>query len=69
MAENINQKIIGLVVALILVSYLGPVGIDAFFNASTTTWNAQTVALWGIVIVMFAVALFLLFIKYVEKGR
>lgn len=54
--------VIGIAVAALVVSIIIPVAFGQFFATVTTSWDAQTILIWGIipVVVILAIVLFFL---------
>ncbi len=51
--SQITDKVIGLVVIAALV----PVGLAALYATNTSGWDTATIAIWGIIGIVFIVAL------------
>ncbi|MEM1793326.1 MAG: hypothetical protein QXE92_03700 [Thermofilaceae archaeon] len=56
------SKIIGLVIAVVLIASLVPTAIQELLQVQTTNWGAAGV-LWGVVPVIVVLAIFLLILK------
>lgn len=67
MAFNMDAIIDKVVVFLIIVGVV-PGALITYFQVSTTQWDTATIAIWGILAILFVVSLF----KYIRpsgKGR
>jgi len=51
--NKITDKVVGLVVMAALV----PIGLTALFATNTTGWDTASIAIWGIIAIVFIVAL------------
>jgi hypothetical protein len=59
---SMTSYVIGIAVAALVVAIIIPVAFSQFFATVTTSWDAQTILIWGIipVIVILAIVLFFL---------
>lgn len=59
---SMTSYVIGIAVAALVVAIIIPVAFSQFFSTVTTSWDAQTILIWGIipVIVILAIVLFFL---------
>jgi len=55
--------VVGIAVAALIVAILIPIAFGQFFSVVTTSWDAQTVLLWGIVPLVIILALVLYFLN------
>lgn len=58
--DNVMDKVILFIVIVALV----PGALVSYFNVTTATWDASTIAIWGILAILFIVAL----MKGFQKG-
>lgn len=60
--RGMTSFVIGIAVAALVVAIIIPVAFSQFFATVTTSWDAQTILIWGIipVIVILAIVLFFL---------
>lgn len=59
---SMTSYVIGIAVAALVVAIIIPIAFGQFFSTVTTSWDAQTILIWGIipVIVILAIVLFFL---------
>lgn len=57
-----TKFVIAMAVAILVIAIIFPIALDNFFGADTTSWDADTVLLWGIIplVALLAVVLFVL---------
>ena len=55
--------VIGIAVAALVVAIIIPVAFGQFFATVTTSWDAQTILIWGIVPVVVILAIVLFFLN------
>jgi hypothetical protein len=63
---NIAIAIIGLVLGLYVLSALGPGAIMNLVEASTTSFTAPMIALWGLLSLVVILAFVMLILRYVR---
>lgn len=61
------MAVIGLIVAIIVVVALVPTQIEGFEAVSTSNWSVVSVAMWGLVVLGFVIALAMIFINKIGK--
>lgn len=66
---KLSESIIELSIGLLVLVFVGAFAITQYFAVNTTTWDATTILMWGLVIVFFILSIGLLFIGYVRRGR
>lgn len=57
MGMSVDTAIDKVVLFLVIVS-VAPTALAAFFNVTTTTWDAATIGVWGVMSILFIVGLF-----------
>ncbi len=57
------MSVVKVAVEILLVAILGGVAFTQFFATNTTTWDATTVATWGVIALVGIIALVLLLLK------
>ena len=55
--------VVGIAVAALIVAILIPIAFSQFFAVVTTSWDPQTILLWGIVPLVIILALVLFFLN------
>ena len=57
------MSVVKIAVEILLVAILGSVAFTQFFATNTTTWNATTIATWGVIALVGIIALVLRLLK------
>jgi len=65
---GLSDQIIELSIGLLVLVFVGAFAITQYFGVNTSTWDATTILMWGLVIVFFILSVGLLFIGYVRRG-
>ena len=65
---GLSDQIIELSIGMLVLVFVGAFAITQYFGVNTSTWDATTILMWGLVIVFFILSIGLLFIGYVRKG-
>jgi hypothetical protein len=66
---GISDEIIDLSIGLIVLVFVGAFAITEYMAVNTSTWDATTILMWGLVIVFFILAVGLLFVRYVRNAK
>lgn len=65
---GLSDQVIELSIGMLVLVFVGAFAITQYFGVNTSTWNATTILMWGLVIVFFILSIGLLFIGYVRRG-
>ena len=63
---SIVGLIIGIALAAIVVSAIVPTALTNLQAANTTTWDAGSIAVWGLLSIVVILAILMAFFKYVQ---
>jgi CHASE2 domain-containing sensor protein len=62
---SIVGLIVGIAIAAIIVSAIIPTALTNIAAANTTSWDAGSIAVWGLLTIVICLAIVLAFFKYV----
>ena len=57
------MSVVKIAVEILLVAILGGVAFTQFFATNTTSWNATTIATWGVIALVGIIALVITLLK------
>lgn len=60
---SLSSFVIGVAVAALIVAIIIPVAFSQFFSTVTTSWDDQTILIWGIIPVIVILAVVLAFLN------
>ena len=63
---SIAGLVIGIALAAIVVSAIVPTALNNLAAANTTTWDAGSIAVWGLLSIVVILAVVMAFFKYVS---
>ena len=63
----IIDKVIGIVIAAVIIAALIPTAMTALIGTNTTTWSASSVALWGVMPILIIVGCVVAIVSYAMK--
>lgn len=66
--KDAMDSIIDLSIVGFIVASIGVAAVGTMINVSTDNWSVTQIALWGVVIIMFFLAIVLLFVR-VARGK
>lgn len=64
---SMTGYVIGIAVAALVVSIIVPIAFGQFFATTTTSWDAQTILIWGIIPLVVILAIVLFFLNQADK--
>lgn len=64
---SMTSYVIGIAVAALVVAIIVPIAFGQFFATTTTSWDAQTILIWGIIPLVVILAIVLFFLNQADK--
>ena len=67
--DQMISMVVGIFVVAILAAYLLPSAISAFFSTNTSSWDAGTANIWGVLPIFIVIAILLVIIAAVAVRK
>lgn len=64
---SMTSYVIGIAVAALVVAIIVPIAFGQFFATTTTSWDAQTILIWGIIPLVVILAIVLFFLNQADR--